>query len=333
VIVAAGLTPAWQQILRFERLRTGEVNRAVEAVWCGSGKVLNVGIALSQLGAQTLTISPLGGPAYEAIEREFAALGVPRCWIRSRAPTRVCTTLLDESTQATTELVENAGALDPAELAEFERVVVEQTGRDDLLVLTGSLPQGTPVDLYRRLLERTSARAILDVRGPELLAALAARPLVVKPNREELGHTLGQPLNDDRALVAAMQTLIERGATWVVVSAGKDPLWICSRSGIERMVPLVVDQVVNPIGCGDCLAAGIAWGLAAGKSIAEAVSLGMAAASENLAQLLPARLNPTTVTRRAEQLGALHLPQQQVTGQADDGSDRIDVDQIDPRRW
>ena len=39
MIVAAGLTPAWQQILRFDALRLGEVNRAVEAHWCASGKV------------------------------------------------------------------------------------------------------------------------------------------------------------------------------------------------------------------------------------------------------------------------------------------------------
>lgn len=30
MIVAAGLTPAWQQIMRFEQFLPGEVNRAAE---------------------------------------------------------------------------------------------------------------------------------------------------------------------------------------------------------------------------------------------------------------------------------------------------------------
>jgi len=41
VILVAGLTPAWQQILRFDDFRPGEVNRASEVQWCCSGKVLN----------------------------------------------------------------------------------------------------------------------------------------------------------------------------------------------------------------------------------------------------------------------------------------------------
>ncbi len=47
MIVVAGLSPAWQQILSFDELRWGEVNRARSAHWCASGKVLNVGIALA----------------------------------------------------------------------------------------------------------------------------------------------------------------------------------------------------------------------------------------------------------------------------------------------
>jgi sugar/nucleoside kinase (ribokinase family) len=52
---------------------------------------------------------------------------------------------------------------------------------------------------------------------------------------------------------------------------------------------------VNPIGCGDCLAAGLAIGLNRGQSLKEAVRLGMAAAADNVTQLQPARLDPQRV--------------------------------------
>ena len=73
-ILSAGLTPAWQQIMVFDRLRPGEVNRAREAVWCGSGKVLNAGLAAHHLGGPSLTLAPLGGPPLAEIEREFAGI-------------------------------------------------------------------------------------------------------------------------------------------------------------------------------------------------------------------------------------------------------------------
>lgn len=292
MIVAAGLTPAWQQILRFNRLTAGEVNRATEAHWCGSGKVLNVGIALAHLGATCKTISPLGGTAYEPIEREFASLNVPRHWIRTAAPTRVCTTLLDESTGMTTELVENAQPLTPEDLTAYVAAYREEASRAEVVVLTGSLPSGTPMMFYHDLLAVTRGLAVIDARGPELLAALEHEPLVVKPNREELGHTIGRPVKTDDELLAAMRELNRRGAQWVVITQGKDAVWVTTSDSAWRLQPLAIEKVVNPIGCGDCLAAGTAWGLSLGKEPLEAVTLGMAAAAQNAEQLLPSRVDP-----------------------------------------
>jgi hypothetical protein len=51
VILAAGLSPAWQQIVVLESLSVSEVNRARAVHWCASGKVLNVGLALHRLCA------------------------------------------------------------------------------------------------------------------------------------------------------------------------------------------------------------------------------------------------------------------------------------------
>jgi tagatose 6-phosphate kinase len=306
VIVSAGLTPAWQQILRFNRLDVGEVNRAVEAHWCGSGKVLNVGIALAHLTGHAAnasrTISPLGGPAYGVIEEEFARLKIPRRWIETQAPTRVCTTLLDEATHTATELVENANPLTVDELQSFLSVFAQEAARADWVVLAGSLPAGTPSSFYRDLLDQTTGQAVLDARGDELLLALERRPFLVKPNREELARTAGQPLADDASLHAAMRELNDRGAEWVVVSQGKDAVWASSRGRVHRLIPPVVSHPVNPIGCGDCLAAGITWGLSLGHPPIESIRLGIAAAGENLKDLLPARLDPDRVIEIAEKI-------------------------------
>ena len=95
VIVTAGLSPAWQQILLFDTFSLDAVNRARQAQWCGSGKVLNVGIGLAHLAVPNVTISPLGGPARDAIEAEFRRVGASLRTIACHEPTRVCTTILD----------------------------------------------------------------------------------------------------------------------------------------------------------------------------------------------------------------------------------------------
>ncbi len=143
--------------------------------------------------------------------------------------------------------------------------------------------------MFRELLEDTACPAIVDARGPELLAALARRVLLVKPNREELARTVGRDIESDSQLHAAMLELNELGAEWVVVSDGPRPTWASSRKQVFCLTPPRV-EAVNPIGSGDCLAAGIAWALVERQDTLEAIRLGMGAAAQNVGQLLPARL-------------------------------------------
>jgi 1-phosphofructokinase family hexose kinase len=297
VILVAGLTPAWQQIVRFDAFRLGEVNRAAEIHWCPSGKVLNVGLALARLGAAVTTLAPLGGPALAAAEREFTALGAAYRWIATEHPTRICTTILDSASGQTTELVENAAALSSDELHQFAAAFHQLAADAQLVVLTGSLTHGAPPTFFRDLAKSAPCSVLLDIRGPELLAALECQPLVVKPNREELAQTLGADLSDDAALRQAMSEMNQRGAQWVLVSSGAEPAWARSQAKLYKFAAAKV-QVLNPIGSGDCLMAGLAAGISSGMKIPDAICLGMAAAAENAARLLPVDFDKLQVFHR-----------------------------------
>ena len=294
MILAAGLSPAWQQVLLVERLRPGDVNRAIETHWCASGKVLNVGLALHYLSGgvhdRTYLLSTLGGQCYDLIEGELSSLGIWRRWIRTESPTRTCTTVLDLSGQySATELVENSGPMTARELAEFEEEFINAASHADAIVMTGSTSTNVPVDFFKRLSRRTTAPTVLDVRGAQLLAALESQPFLVKPNREELAQTLGRPIVSDDDLRSSIAELQRRGAQWVVVSSGNEATWIGHAGSYYQQTPVAVDVIVNPIGCGDCLAAGIGWALGNGADVLEAVSVGTSLAAKNLGTLLPSR--------------------------------------------
>ena len=288
MILSAGLTPAWQRILVFPDFQMGQVNRASTAAACASGKVLNVGSALHQLGVKSRTISLAGGAVGELLRADFESQGVPVRWVPSQVPTRTCTTVLDEKTNTTTELVENSHAVPPCELDAFFDLFVEEVQTADTVVMTGSLTEGCPKDYFRRLLEKSRARSILDIRGAELNEALITKPFVVKPNREELARTVGRNLDSTDDLLAAMAELRVRGAEWVVVSHGAEPLLAMGPDGLLQIESARV-TVRNPIGCGDCLAAGIAAGLDRGLPMPDALRIGVRAAGENAVNLLPAR--------------------------------------------
>jgi tagatose 6-phosphate kinase len=295
MILAAGLTPTWQQIYSFDRFRAGEVNRASNTARCASGKVLNVGIALNQLSAESRVLSMVGRSDRDAMDHEFAAMGMSVRWIETSAATRTCTSILDRQSGTITELVENAGVVTEEELAEFRAAFIEQAGAADFVVLTGSLPAGAPASFHRDLLENVHCGVLLDTRAEELLLALEHRPLVVKPNREELAATFGKSLVSEEDLHSAMAELNQLGAQWVVVSEGGRAVWVRGGGQLYRLDPPQLARVVNPIGCGDVLAAGIATALVRGDDALDAVRFGIAAAAESALDLLPARFDPSRI--------------------------------------
>lgn len=297
MILSLGLTPAWQQILQFDRLTVGEVNRARATHACASGKVLNVAAAVHSLGAAASLWCPIGGATGRQIAADFRNLGIPARWLEVATPTRVCTTLLDAGTGATTELVENAGALTAAELDRYLDELPEMAGKSSLAVLTGSLPERTPTGYYRRLMQTVDRPVILDIRGQDLHDCLPLKPFLVKPNRDELGWTVGRKLSTESEILLAMHELRDRGTQWVVISQGADSLLASGPDGDFRILPPRVDAV-NPIGCGDSLAAGIAVGVTEGLNVIDAIRLGVAAAVENALDLLPARMTRAATDRR-----------------------------------
>ncbi len=299
MIVAAGLSPAWQQIVLLEQLHPGEVNRARQVQWCASGKVINVGLALGCLGAESTTIALVGGVSGTSIADEFAQRTLTAQWVRSAAPTRVCTTILETETGIATELVENSAPATEQELNEFAHQFAAVAKNAQTVVLAGSLPAGSPESYYKSLMANLDCQVIIDGRGAELRAALEAKPLLVKPNRQELARTIGREISTDEELVTAMRELNRHGAQWVLVTQGAAAVWLSSRQDCYRFLPPRITPV-NPIGSGDSLAAGIAWALASDDDMLRAVRIGIAAGVENALQLLPARLDPDLVLRRAE---------------------------------
>lgn len=288
MIVVAGLSPAWQQILQFSHWQRGHVCRADKALWCASGKVVNVATALHTAGADVTLVSIVGGWSGDLVRHDVSQLNIPARWISTRGTTRCCTTVLSRLSGEATELVENVSAIAENEVEAFDRAVLELLPTAEGFVFTGSLPQGYAAERLVNLVQQARCPVLLDVRGDALLACLPLQPWLVKPNREELRETLGLKGASDDVQVA-IEMLRQQGATRVVVSEGARGLWAVDADGPMTFVPARPVTVVNPIGCGDCLAAGLILGAVRGWSFPQCVLWGRDWAAENAGQLLPAR--------------------------------------------
>jgi 1-phosphofructokinase family hexose kinase len=191
---------------------------------------------------------------------------------------------IEEETRFTVALVEDDGTttlvnepgprVSPESCRRLIDTAVAAARPDDVVLLTGSLPPGAPESLYLELIEALGGnRVVVDSGGAVLERCLPAQPYLVKPNLAEAHAHGADPASAAEALVAAgaQHALVTVGAAGAVLAGGGPTL--------RAIAPRV--NTANPTGSGDALAAGILVGLESGRSLPEALRLGIAAAAEN----------------------------------------------------
>lgn len=283
MILCLGTTPAVQRVMLFERLTLDEVNRAAATLEGPAGKSLNVAKVLHALDTPVLAIGFAGGDRGAFLEASLAARGIPNDLLPVPSPTRLCVTVIDRSTGTVTELVEESAPV-PAEAYEaLLEIARQRLPGCRALILSGTLTPNGPEDFYQRCVRLAADPVVLsvvDAKGPPLMAALEARPGLVKPNRAELALTVGRPLPDEAAVWTAMRVLHERGARRVVVTAGRAPTLAFDGTRQWRIVNPPI-HALNPIGSGDASTAAITWRLIEGDDLGTACRWGAAAGAAN----------------------------------------------------
>lgn len=301
MILCIGTTPAAQRVMVFRQLRLEEVNRAVTTLETAAGKSINVAKVLQTLGEQPLALSLLGGARGEFIRGLLCAKKIALEPVTVAHPTRLCITVLNESSGEVTELVEEGGAITAAESGQFLEAIRRNLSGARAVVMSGTIAPGAPPDLYRQCVEgarQTRALSVVDAQGTALATALEAGPGLVKPNRRELEATVGRTLADETAVLGAMRELSQRGAQRVVVTAGKETVLAFEAGKSWRIRPPTI-RPVNPIGSGDAFTAGVVWRLVAGDDLGEACRWGAAAGAANALSLLPGELERPQVEQLA----------------------------------
>ncbi|WP_414938480.1 1-phosphofructokinase family hexose kinase [Amycolatopsis sp. cmx-11-51] len=234
-------------------LRPGDVHRVKEVRYRAGGKGVNVARVLHVLGAEVRAVFTAGGATGAAVEGELAAAKIPVDSVPIGGETRRTTTVL-AGDGSITLLNEPGPRLTDDEWQTFAAAV--RARKPDVLVCSGSLPPGAGG--YAGLFDGTPS--ILDTSGAALLAGLAGRPSVVKPNADELREVTG--LRDP---VSAAAELRRAGAEAVVVSLGSEGLLAVTGSGTWHAAPSTVLRG-NSTGAGDAAVAALALGLSRGES-------------------------------------------------------------------
>ena len=279
--------------------------RCGETLHDAGGGGINVARVLTRMGGHCTTLCPTGGSPGHWLERRMREEGLDSVFLPIANETRVSFTVHEHSTGAEFRFVMPGPHLSDGEWQACLDHLAQMPRFPDLLVASGSLPPGVPVDFYAqlaRLCKARGARLLLDTSGPPLAAALAEGVYLFKPNLKEFRELTGLPLETPAQWQAAARQLVRDGRAEVVaLTLGHLGALLVTREAMWSAPPLDI-AVASAVGAGDSFVGGLVWGLQQGQPLEQAFGWGIAAGSATLLSTGTALCKPEDVRRLQAQV-------------------------------
>ncbi|NMA42592.1 MAG: hypothetical protein GX946_04335 [Oligosphaeraceae bacterium] len=258
-ILALCPNTAWQKTLVFEKLQANAVNRAVAVKQTGGGKGVNVLRVLRRLGLPAGIAGFVGGEGGRRLREEFADCGADDLCVDSKGHTRYCYTVIDQSQNSATELIEPSPEIMPEESAALLQLLNQRMPEFSALCIAGSLPPGLAPDFYGQITamaHKQGVPVLLDAFA-NIESSLQAGLTMLKINRQELSSLSGDE-DPDRAAAALMR---KYPLTWLAMTDGAGAARLFSPEQTWELQVPRLPRIVSPIGAGDCAAAILTWRL------------------------------------------------------------------------
>jgi len=292
MILVVGLSSVWQRTLFYSDFQAGRVNRASQVLETASGKGVNVARVASTLGAKALVLTTAGGHRGSLFRAALRTSKLPAVVVPVTGETRLCQTLI--ASGCVTELVEEAAPLTHREVNAVLSAYTKALRKATLVILSGSVPGGCGDDFYARLARLAKSRGIpvlADTQKAQLVQAVREQPALVKINAAELAEATGM-----RSLAKGLRELARLGAGKIVISRGAETAVAFDGKTVWQVKPPRI-KVINPIGSGDAMMAGIAVALVRGKTLPDALRLGIACGAANALTRTSGVIRPAEVKR------------------------------------
>ncbi len=283
MILCVNLNAAVDKTIVVDSFQLGEIHRPKAVKALAGGKGCNVARALQTLGEKPIVTGWVGGTAGQFIENGLQAEGIATDFVYTDFESRTCTSILDNSNQAMTEIYEKGDPVPPEKVDEmlvhFRKIV----GNYKAVALCGSIPPGVPKDIYAQLItiaHTANVPTFLDSSKEALLKGVTAKPRFIKPNEDEVSILAEQKPQTLAEFATAAQTIAVRYHTTVVLSLGKNGAIAADKNDTVHVRPPLV-AAKSAVGSGDSMLAGLIKGFLADYALNDIVKHGVAAGTAN----------------------------------------------------
>ena len=286
-VLTVTLHPAVDRILKIEKFQPSDPMHGGVLLEYPAGKGINAARALHRLGVPVLATGFLGEQRFDALATAIRNEGMDASFLPCETPTRTTTIIQEISTGKQFIITEPRQVVTEQEANMLQQHVDDLLHGMDLCLLCGAGEGPFLQDAYAKLVTLAAKKGViclLDSSGPSLNKGLLSKPHGVKVNREELSMLAGNTLVSQDEQAAFLRKLVESGTCFAAMS--DQAKGMLADDGNETWAgSLNVDPVINTIGCGDAMLAGMAIAVLEKLPLQEAVRWGVACGTANTQQL------------------------------------------------
>jgi 1-phosphofructokinase/tagatose 6-phosphate kinase len=302
MIVTVTLNAAIDRTLVVPSFQPGQRHRASVGFQSAGGKGINVARALKRLGAPVVCTGLAGGRTGTLLVEELTNEGILNDFVRIREESRTSITVLDPTSNESTEVNEWGPQVAEDELDTLREKLDYLAQRAEFVVLAGSLPRGVDPGLYGELVRELGRRqllAVLDSEGEPLRLGVEAEPYLVSPNQQEAEALVGHEFVDEEDVAAGLDEIAATGARNVLLTQKTGCYALLREDRSEMRVRARAPQVeaASAVGAGDTLLAGFIAARVSGRPFEDAVRSAVAAGAASVLEPGPGRFDPREASR------------------------------------
>lgn len=241
MIYTLTMNPAVDMNISSQGIHPKVVNRTWGSFYSHNGKGINLTRVLRHFGMDSAAMGFFGGFSGRFIVEELEKEGVPVYSIPVEETTRINIFLNDGSQEY--KFVGEGAHVSPEAQKQLLRLL-ETLPDFHYFTINGSLPPGIQESFYDEILEvcaRRGAKVVLDISSKRMPELLRFRPLLIKPNDEEVKEIWGRTLDSLDAVADTMALLHGQGAQNVLLTLGdkgmlfsdSKELWYCDAPKVK----------------------------------------------------------------------------------------------------
>ncbi len=263
-----------------------DINRLAAIRKDAGGKGINVACVLSDLGIKGTALGVIAGENGRWIKERLKEKRVKHLFLEINGESRAIYNILERRTGRIYRFNESGPEINRKDLNRFQKYVLARPYRKgSFFAICGSAPPGIPADFYAALISELKKKGlivILDSDNRLLAEGLKSFPDIIKPNLFELSRLAGRKVGKKRSdILRSAREIIAGGVKMVIVSLGSGgALAITGKESFRARPPAL--KIRSTIGAGDALLAGLLAELSRGKSLADALRMGVAAGSASV---------------------------------------------------